>query len=197
RPSERHPIGSRPSSPKHPPTPRDRPGISFGVSVPTERRSRRGWRSSCREHYSRSPAVRSVRQLRGNRSNPAMEIHLVRMSRRMPWTLCFAGAALAAAMAAGAALAEPVAFVVALKGSATVTSKAKSTRAALGFGLERGDKVQVGKGSALTIYFSDGNVVELGAGSSLTVSGQLASNGQKVGPGSNASSEVFARVSKF
>jgi len=102
-----------------------------------------------------------------------------------------------AMLAAVPAFADPVAFVVALKGSATVTSKAKGTKAALGRGLERGDKVQVAPGGSVTLFFSDGNVVELGGGSSLTVSGQLTSSAQKVGPGSNVPAEVFTRVSKF
>jgi hypothetical protein len=106
-------------------------------------------------------------------------------------------ATLALLLAAGVASADPVAFVVALKGSATVTSKARGTRAALGRGLERGDKVQVGAGGSVTLFFSDGNIVELGGGSSLTVSGQLTSSAQKIGPGSNVPAEVFTRVSKF
>ncbi len=105
-------------------------------------------------------------------------------------------------LTAAVAAADPVAFVVAMKGSVTVTP-AKATvavKASLGKPLERGDKVKVGPGGSASLFFSDGNVVELGAGSSMTVGGKLASVGadaKRVGPGSDASAEVFSRVSKF
>ena len=105
-------------------------------------------------------------------------------------------------LAAGAAAADPVAFVVSLKGTVTVIPARSTTaaRASLGKPLERGDKVQVGPRGSASLFFSDGNVVELGAGSSLTVGGRLApaaADRRRVGPGADASAEVFSRVSKF
>jgi len=100
---------------------------------------------------------------------------------------------------ASVAAAEPIAFVVAMKGSVTVTSgKGVAAKAVLGRPLERGDKVQVGPSGSASLFFSDGNVVELGAGSSMTVGGKLtAADAKRVGPGSGVSNEVFTKVSKF
>ena len=102
----------------------------------------------------------------------------------------------ATAVYASAAAAEPIAFVVAMKGPVTVTSaKGVAAKAALGRPLERGDKVKVGAGGSASLFFSDGNVVELGEGSSITVGGKLAAaDAKRVGPGSEVSGEVFAKV---
>ena len=101
---------------------------------------------------------------------------------------------------ATAAAAEPIAFVVAMKGAVSVTGAkgGAAAKATLGRPLERGDKVQVGAGGSASLFFSDGNVIELDGGSSMTVGGRLASLDPKhVGPGSEVSAQVFTRVSKF
>ena len=96
------------------------------------------------------------------------------------------------------AAADPIAFVVAIKGKVEVIPVKASApqRAALGRQLERGDKVQVGPASSTTLFFSDGNVIELAEKSTVTVTGRLAAK-NKVGAGSNVSGEVFAEASKF
>ena len=116
----------------------------------------------------------------------------------MRWTL--ASCAIATSLAcASVAMAEPVAFIVAMKGPVTVTGgKGTTAKASLGGPLERGNKVTVGAGGTASLFFSDGNIIELGAGSSMTVGGKLsAADAKRIGPGSGVSSEVFTRVSKF
>ncbi len=105
----------------------------------------------------------------------------------------------AAVMSASVAMAEPVAFIVAMKGAVTVAvAKGAAAKASLGRPLERGDKVIVGSGGTASLFFSDGNIVELSAGSSMTVGGKLsATDAKRIGPGSGVSNEVFSRVSKF
>ena len=100
---------------------------------------------------------------------------------------------------ASVAMAEPVAFIVAMKGPVTVAAvKGVAAKASLGRPLERGDKVTVGSGGTASLFFSDGNIIELSAGSSMTVGGKLsAADAKRIGPGSGVSNEVFTRVSKF
>ena len=108
--------------------------------------------------------------------------------------------ALASVLWSQAATADPVAFIVAIKGRVMVVSGkgGAGAKAALGRPLERGDKVQVSPGGSASLFFSDGNVIELGGGGSLTVGGRLtAADKKRVGPGSEVSAEVFSRVSKF
>lgn len=116
----------------------------------------------------------------------------------MPWPVTSCVFAVTVACASNA-VAEPIAFIVAMKGSVTVApAKGVAAKATLGRPLERGDKVQVGLGASASLFFSDGNVVELGAGSTMTVGGKLAAaDAKRVGPGSGESNEVFTRVSKF
>lgn len=97
------------------------------------------------------------------------------------------------------ALADPIAFVVAMKGAVQVTpAGAKDPqRAALGRPLERGDQVKVGAGGSASLFFSDGNVIELGERSTITVGGKVGKDGNRVGPGGEVSADVFQKVSKF
>ena len=107
-------------------------------------------------------------------------------------------AALAILAAVTAAAADPLAVAVAVKGSVLVTSAqgGKPQKAALGRTLERGDRIQVGVGGGMTLFFSDGNVIELGEKSTLAVGGRVPASG--AGPGRNGvKGEVFARVSRF
>jgi hypothetical protein len=97
------------------------------------------------------------------------------------------------------ALAEPIAFVVAMKGGVQVTpAGAKDAqRAALGRPLERGDQVKVGAGGSASLFFSDGNVIELGERSTITVGGKVGKAENRMGPGGEVSADVFQKVSKF
>ena len=116
----------------------------------------------------------------------------------MRWTLASYVVATSVACAS-VAMAEPVAFIVAMKGPVTVAAaKGAAVKAALGRPLERGDKVTVGAGGTASLFFSDGNIIELSAGSSMRVGGKLsAADAKRIGPGSGVSNEVFNRVSKF
>ncbi len=101
---------------------------------------------------------------------------------------------------ASVALADPVAFVVAMKGKVTVTPAGSSAaqRAVLGRPLERGDRVQVGAASSASLFFGNGNLIELGAQSTVTVGGKVtAENAQRLGPGSDVSRDVFLKISRF
>jgi hypothetical protein len=113
------------------------------------------------------------------------------------WRLAALAAGLALAVIARPAAAEPVAFAVDLKGAVTVTSAqgGKPQRVALGRGLERGDKIVVGPGSRMTMFF-DGNVIELGEKSTMTVGGRMGSSAGTTAK-SELPSEVFARVKRF
>lgn len=106
-----------------------------------------------------------------------------------------------AAMAAGTiASADPLAVAVAVRGvvMVTPTGGAKAQRATLGRTLERGDRVQVGAGGAVTLFFSDGNVLELGEKSTVTVGGRVGGTNAPSGTiKSGMPTEVFARVSRF
>lgn len=117
------------------------------------------------------------------------------MARRM--ASCWAALALlvvAQGVAAPALGAEPQAIVGAATGKVDVTpARAKQAqRATFGMPLQRGDRVQVGRGGAATILFSDGNVIELAEVSSVTI-GARADRPAKV----EIPSEVFAQVSTF
>jgi hypothetical protein len=110
---------------------------------------------------------------------------------------CWAALALlvvAQGVAAPALGAEPQAIVGAATGKVDVTpARAKQAqRATFGMPLQRGDRVQVGRGGAATILFSDGNVIELAEVSSVTI-GARADRPAKV----EIPSEVFAQVSTF
>jgi hypothetical protein len=103
--------------------------------------------------------------------------------------------ACAVSLAAAATAAEPLAVVAALRGRVQVVPRAGAPVAAsFGRALERGDKLVVGPGAAVTLFFDDGNVVELGERSTITVTGRVsAQRGAHPGlPG-----EVVANVSRF
>jgi len=110
-------------------------------------------------------------------------------------TLLAAGAALA--IAATLACADPIAVAAAVRGTVAVTvaKSAAPQKVALGRTFERGDKVQVGAGGSVTLFFSDGNVVELAEKSTMTVGGRVDAGGTAAKSG--VPSEVFARVSRF
>ncbi|OGF16405.1 MAG: hypothetical protein A2W00_07590 [Candidatus Eisenbacteria bacterium RBG_16_71_46] len=99
---------------------------------------------------------------------------------------------------AGAAIADPIAIVAAVKGKVEVTPNGAKTavRASFGLPLERGDRLVVERGGSATLAFGDGNVVELAENSSLTVGGRMANRAQ-AGPGAGLPNEVFTQVSKF
>lgn len=95
--------------------------------------------------------------------------------------------------------ADPLAVAVEIKGSVTVTRAGggKPQKAALGRGLERGDKIQVGPGGSVTLFFNDGNVIELGEKSTMTIGGRVGAATGSAAAKSGLPSEVFARVSRF
>ena len=101
---------------------------------------------------------------------------------------------LALVCVSSAAAADPIAFLVALRGKVEVTpALAKQPqRATLGRPLERGDRVIVGPASGASIFFSEGNVIELAENSSVSVGGRVAAKGKP-----ELSAEVFSNVSKF
>jgi len=116
---------------------------------------------------------------------------------RRPLPRAAAALLVAGALAfASAAVADPIAVAAAVRGAVTVTTgKAAPQKVALGRTFERGDKVQVGGGGAVTLFFSDGNVVELAEKSTMTVGGRVDAAGAT--PKRGVPSEVFARVSRF
>ncbi len=96
-----------------------------------------------------------------------------------------------------AAFADPIAFLVAMKGKVDVAAAkgGAAQRAALGRALERGDRVSTGPASSATLFFSDGNVFELGEKSAITLAGKI---GAKAGAAqAQLPAEVFTKVSKF
>jgi len=100
----------------------------------------------------------------------------------------------APALASQAPPGDPVAVVAAVKGRVEVTAaRGGAVAAAFGQALERGDRVTVGKGSAATLIFGDGNVVTLAERASLTIGGHVPAPARAPAlPG-----EVFANVSQF
>ena len=107
---------------------------------------------------------------------------------------------LLAALLASAAQADPVAFVVAIKGKVTVVASGSNSpqRAVLGRPLERGDRVQVGDASTASLFFGNGNLIELGPQSSVTVGGKVtAGSAERLGPGSDVSRDVFLKISRY
>jgi hypothetical protein len=109
--------------------------------------------------------------------------------------ILLATALLAVPAIARPALAEPIAVMVAVKGKVGVTPAkgGKQVTAGLGQRLERGDRVQVGAGGAVTLFFSDGNVIELAEKSTVTVSGKVTA----AQPKAAVPTEVFAKVTRF
>jgi hypothetical protein len=91
---------------------------------------------------------------------------------------------------------EPIAVMVALKGKiqVTPTGGTAAQKAVLGRTLERGDKVAVGSGGSVTLFFNDGNVIELGEKSTITVGGKMGNNKAAA---ASVSGDVFKGVTKF
>ena len=108
-----------------------------------------------------------------------------------------AGMILAAIWLASAS-AEPLAIVAAIKGRVEVASAkgGPPARAAFGRALERGDRVVVSSGGAVSIFFNDGNVIELAEKSTITIGGRVTGK-SRAGATPGIPGGVYASVSKF
>lgn len=104
----------------------------------------------------------------------------------------------AAAPDAGPGAAAPPAIVAAVKGRADVTPAhgGAAVRATFGRALATGDRIVVGAGGSLTLFFRDGNVIELGEKSTLTIGGRAAAKG-RAAAGGELAGEVYANVNRF
>lgn len=100
------------------------------------------------------------------------------------------------ALAAGAASADPVAVIAAVKGKVDWTSArgGPAQKAQFGRALERGDRVTVAAGGSATLFFNDGNVIEMAGGSSVKVGGQV---GKKSAGAPTIPGDVYASVQRF
>ena len=118
-----------------------------------------------------------------------------RWSRLVRPVVACAAACLAMGLA-GAALAEPVAVIAAVKGKVEWTSARRGPpqKAQFGRPLERGDRVTVAPGGSATLFFNDGNVIELAGGSSIKVGGQV---DKRSAAGPAIPGEVYASVQRF
>ncbi len=115
--------------------------------------------------------------------------------RRFILAALFLGAAVALAVQATPAAADPYAILASVKGRVDVTSKGGTPqRATFGRALERGDKVTVAPGGAASVYLSDGNVIELAEKSAVTIGGTVTS---KSAGGAELPGAVYSQVSKF
>lgn len=98
----------------------------------------------------------------------------------------------------GAAGTAPPAIVAAVKGRADVTPArgGAASRATFGRALAIGDRIVVGPGGSLTVFFRDGNVIELGEKSTMTIGGRAAAKG-RAAAGGELAGEVYANVNRF
>jgi hypothetical protein len=123
----------------------------------------------------------------------------VRYARRVSWWLPAALAvALALPGAARAADDDPMAFLIAARGSVQAARGRDGALAPASMGrvLYRGERLVVGEGGAATVFFRDGNLIELTGKSSIVVGGlPLASKSGDHSP--ELSGDVFAQASKL
>lgn len=81
----------------------------------------------------------------------------------------FAWLAIAAALAAGPALAEPAGYIKNVTGQASVTSGARTTAVVPGMALAAGDTLRTGADGSLGVVLKDNTVLSFGPGTQFTL----------------------------